>query len=75
MKLSWVVFVPRRDFSSDGQKKSDLPIVLHGRVIFRENKVLCAVKEDRNKEMYLSKKTYIIIDCGVVGRMNKIEPL
>lgn len=49
------------------------PIALHGRVVFRENKVSCAVKEERNEKMCLSKKIYIIIDRGVVGRMDKTE--
>lgn len=49
------------------------PITLHGRVVFRENKVSCAVKGERNEEMCLSKKIYIIIDHGVLGRMDKTE--
>lgn len=57
------------------RKSQICPIVLCGRVLFMENNVSCAVKDDRNEEMCLSKKTYIIIDCEVVGRMDEIEAL
>lgn len=51
--------------------------MLHGKDIFKENKYMIydvLLRKTEIKEC-VGVKNYIIIDCGVAGRMNKTESL